>query len=96
MLEDQWKKLIKDTIYKYLPADSYHAFLFGSRAVGNNRKWSDADIGIFGNQKIPGNQLIEIESELSQSDIPYLVDVVDFQSVPPDFAKIALSSKIDL
>ncbi len=96
MLEEVWKKLIKDTVYKYLPADSYEVFLFGSRAEGTNRKWSDADIGILGQEKVPGDKLIEIESELSESDIPYLVEVVDFKSVTPEFAKTALSSRIDL
>lgn len=95
MLEEKWKKLIKDTVQKYLGSD-IKVFIFGSRATGTNRQWSDADIGIMGNQKISGSKLVEIESELSESDIPYLIDVVDFQSVTPDFAKVALSSKIDL
>ncbi len=96
MLEDSWKKLIKDTIYKHLPADSYEVFLFGSRAEGKNRKWSDADVGILGNERVPTGKLVEIESELSESDIPYLVEVVDFKAVTPEFAKIAQSVKINL
>ncbi len=96
MLEDVWKKLIKRTVYKYLPADLYQIFLFGSRAEGTNRKWSDADIGLLGQQKVPAEKLVEIESDLSESDIPYLVEVVDFKFVTPEFAKIALKTKIDL
>lgn len=95
MLEDVWKKLIKNSVRKYLDT-SYQVFLFGSRAEGKNRQWSDADIGILGQQKVPNDKLVEIESVLSESDIPYLVDIVDFKSVTPEFAKIALSSKIDL
>lgn len=96
MLEDVWKKLIKDTVYKYLPVDSYQVFLFGSRATGKNRKWSDVDIGILGNQKISDDKFVLIESDISESDIPYLVEVVDFRSVTPEFTKVALSSKINL
>lgn len=95
MLEDQWKALIKQTVQKYLGNDA-RVFIFGSRATGTNRKWSDVDVGIVAQEKIPGSKKVEIEYELSESDIPYLVDVVDFQSVNPDFAKVALSSKIDL
>ena len=95
MLDDKWKLLIKQTVQKYLGND-VQVFLFGSRATGTNRKWSDVDVGIVAGQKIAGDKMVEIESELSESDIPYLVDVVDFQSVNPDFAKVALSSKIDL
>ncbi len=95
MLEDKWKVLIKKTVQKYLGAD-VRVFMFGSRATGKNRRWSDVDIGISGNQKIAGSKLVEIESDLSESDIPYLVEIVNFQSVSTEFAKVALSSKIDL
>lgn len=95
MLDDKWKLLIKQTVQKYLGND-VQVFLFGSRATGTNRKWSDVDVGIITKEKITGDKKVEIESDLSESDIPYLVDVVDFESVNPDFAKVALSSKIDL
>lgn len=95
MLEDKWKLLIKQTVQKYLGND-VKIFLFGSRVTGTNRQWSDVDVGIITKEKIPGSKMVEIEYELSESDIPYLVDVVDFQSVNLDFAKVALSSKIDL
>lgn len=96
MLDDNCRKLIKDIVYKHLPSHSYQVFLFGSRATKTNRKWSDADVGILGQQKVPFEKLAEIQSELSDSNIPYRIDIVDFKSVTPEFAKIALSSIINL
>ena len=94
MLEDQWRMLIKQTVQKYLGND-VQVFLFGSRATGTNRKWSDADVGIITKEKL-GNEILFIQDDLEQSDIPYRVDVVDFNAVSPQFAKVALSSTIEL
>ncbi len=76
---------IKDIIFKYLPADKYNVFLFGSRASESHRKWSDFDIGVKGDSKIPQITLSKIEGELEESDIPYKVDVVDFSRVSGKF-----------
>ena len=94
MLEDQWKALIKQTVQKYLGNDA-RVFIFGSRATGTNRKWSDVDVGIVAREKL-NHQILFIQDDLEQSNIPYRVDVVDFDTVTPQFAKIALSSTIEL
>lgn len=94
MFEDQWKALIRQIVQKYLGND-VRVFIFGSRATGKNRKWSDIDVGIVTKEKL-GNQILFIQDDLEQSDIPYRVDVVDFKTVSPQFAKVALSSTIEL
>jgi predicted nucleotidyltransferase len=53
MLEDKWKMLIKETVRKYLGND-VRVFIFGSRAAGTNRKWSDVDVGVIAKEKIDG------------------------------------------
>mgnify|MGYP001564578348 CR=1 FL=1 len=95
MLEDQWKALIKQTVQKYMGND-VQVFIFGSRATGTNRKWSDVDIGVLGQDKVPGDKLFLIEDDIADTDIPYRVDVVDFKTIAPEFAKVALSSIINL
>lgn len=93
MLEDKWKQLIKDTIRKYLPDESYKIFIFGSRAEKTNRKWSDVDVGIEGPKGIPWGIIENIKEELENSRIPYRVDVVDFKQASDSFRKVA-GSKI--
>ncbi len=89
----QAEEKIKETIFKYFPPEEYEVFLFGSRAAGNNRKWSDYDIGILGKGKIPYQILTKAENELEDSDIPYRVDIIDFTQVSDKFKSIALTSK---
>ena len=88
------EKRIKDTIYKYVSPSEYQVFLFGSRATGNNAKWSDFDVGIMGKEVLPYSKLEQIEHELEDSNIPYRVDVVDFARASDKFKRIALGKII--
>jgi len=95
MTQKQIENQIKTIIFKYLPPQEYQIFLYGSRAAGRARKWSDYDIGIIGKKHIPSPTITVIEEELENSfDIPYNVDVVDFSQVSKDFKQVALQKTI--
>ena len=72
----------------------YKVFLFGSRACGNARHYSDIDIGVIGNAKLSSIIKAEIEMELEESIVPYKVDIVDFYAVSAEFKKYALEKII--
>lgn len=95
MNRNQAKEEIKKIIFKYLSPSDYQVFIFGSRAVGSNAKWSDYDIGVLGKEKVPLSILAKIDDDLEESNIPYLVDVVDFNNVSDKFKEVA-SGKIIL
>lgn len=94
MIEDAWLKLIQTKVKKYFP--SSEAFIFGSRALDNNRLFSDVDIGIISGQKIKGSLWESLEEELENSPLPYRINLVDFQTVSEQFKKIALKKIINL
>ncbi len=81
---------MKTIIAKYLDLQKYRLFLFGSRVAGTNRKFSDYDIGILGPEKVPLREMALISADLDDSNIPYRVDVVDFQSVSEKFRRVAM------
>ena len=85
------EKVIKEIIFKYLNPKEYQVFIFGSRATGKARKYSDYDIGILGKKPVPLKVLGKIEEALEESDLPYKVEVVDFSLLPSNFKKVALS-----
>ena len=87
---------LKFIINKHLSDHRYQAFIFGSRALDRHREFSDLDIGILGLSRVPVSILIQIKSDLSDSNIPYLTDVVDFSSVSESFKNKALSSIINI
>lgn len=89
-LMNQTELQIQKIIFKYLPSKDYRVFVFGSRATGRAKKWSDYDIGVEGKKPIPQQIIAKINEDLEESDIPYLVDVVDFLQVRDKFKKFAL------
>lgn len=82
---------IKKIIFRFLNPKKYQVFIFGSRAIGKAKKYSDYDVGIFGKKPVPWHILSIIEEDLEESDLPYKVDLVDFSLVPKKFKEIALS-----
>ncbi len=94
MLDQDTRSIIKSVINKHLDESKYKIFIFGSRTQPNHRKFCDLDVGIMGSTILPASTLLQIKEDLSNSDIPYLTDVVDFRAVSADFRSKALSSTI--
>lgn len=82
------KRAIVAAIGKYLPLDDCAVFLFGSRAAGRGKHYSDYDVGLCGKKDIPFGVLSKIEEELE--DLPVDVELVDFMEVSGNFRKIAI------
>ena len=59
-------------------------YLFGSRARGTQSQWSDIDIALKENQKISRTAIGEAISMLAASNIPYKIEIVDFNAVSDD------------
>jgi len=66
-------------------------FLFGSRANGQARKFSDFDIGIKGKKPLSLKTVALIKEALEDSDLPFEVDVVDMAGAAEKFKKLALT-----
>jgi len=45
------EKEIKEIIFRFLDTKKYQVFIFGSRATGKAKKFSDYDIGIWGKKR---------------------------------------------
>ena len=96
MLNQSGIEEIKKIIYRFINPGKYSVFIFGSQASNNNRKFSDIDIGIKGNKEIPLSVISEIKEAFEESDIPFSVDVVDFNKVSHRFEKTAGKNTISL
>ena len=82
--EDFLKKILKEN----LPVDS-KIFLFGSRAVSEQSKSSDIDIGVMSG-KLDRKMIIKIKEIIDESFVPFKVDIIDFSKVDENFKKKAL------
>jgi len=96
MIDEKTKAEIKKIIYSFLDPKEYRVFVFGSRTTERARKFSDIDIGIKSSKPIPWWKLSAIEEAFEESDLPYTVDVVDFNLVSEKFRQVAESKIVYL
>jgi len=94
-MDIKWIKLIKSTLEHQLPT-GYKAFIFGSRAQGTSRQYSDIDLGILGKTKLPTSKIAHIKNDLEDSNLPYRVDLIDFTTVTNKFKNSAMRKVINL
>lgn len=69
----------------------YIFYAFGSRALGKAKKFSDLDLCFF--EAISQNIRIKLEEAFEESDLPYKVDLVDWNTCDDEF-KIILNRDI--
>jgi len=69
-------------------------YLFGSRARGNCKKYSDIDIALDAGKLLPVQDVDEVKSMLNESNIQYLIDVLDFHSVNAGMQEAIMKEKI--
>ncbi len=83
-IDENQKKIVLSILKKYFKDEKY--FVFGSRA--NNKKlkaFSDLDIAIQSTGKLDVSDVTKALEELSSSDLPFKVDLVDLSSISEEF-----------
>ncbi len=60
-------------------------YVFGSRARGGARRYSDLDLALTAERPLDPDVMAEVAEALSESDLPYRVDLVDLALVEPAF-----------
>ena len=79
-------KIIENIITPY--KDNYDFFAYGSRVKGNYRELSDLDIMIKGKNPIEVFELEEIKENFDNSNLSYVVNLVDYFSITESFYNI--------
>lgn len=77
--------LLKSIFEKYFSEEQdLKIYLFGSRATGKFKEFSDIDIAIKSKKNL-GNLLFKIQSELEDSDLPYKVDLLNWNNIAKEY-----------
>jgi predicted nucleotidyltransferase len=71
---------------------NYTFYIFGSRITNNAKPLSDIDL--FYKEDIPEKIIISLENEFEESDLPYKVDLINYNSCDDDFKKIMDSNYV--
>ena len=86
-LEDRHLNFIKETLKKYIPNPDAKFYIFGSRARGKFREYSDVDIAI-DCPDLETNIKTKLEIEFENSTFPYEVDIVDLNNIKESFRNL--------
>jgi predicted nucleotidyltransferase len=70
-LETKHQKIIRNILSKY----PYHFYAYGSRVKGTARKFSDLDLCY--QENIPDSLVFEIKDEFTESNLPFIVELVN-------------------
>lgn len=93
--EKKYEDLLKAKLLSLFGATKAKIVFFGSRATGEGRRSSDADIGISGIDQATFRRLrMEFETFWEESIIPFRVDLVHFDHVSEDFKNQALKGGV--
>ncbi len=85
-VSDDELKIIKDILQSNVP--DCKVKVFGSRIKGTFRENSDLDLAIVGNGKLGFLKIGELKLSFEESDLPFRVDVLDYNSISQNFRNI--------
>ena len=89
-IKDNHLKIIKGVLNKY----PYKFYLFGSRANGEAREFSDLDLCY--KEPISDSIIVLIEEEFEESNLPYKVDFVSWSRCSFDFKNSIRDSLVQI
>jgi type I restriction enzyme S subunit len=83
-IREEHARILRDVLRRLLPPQA-RAYVFGSRVHGDARRYSDLDLALEWIRPLGLDRLGAIAEALSESDIPYKIDIVDLATVDPSF-----------
>ena len=96
-LENKYLKFILSVLQKNIPDIDAKFYIFGSRAKGTYKEYSDIDLAIkLNNKKLAADILGKILIEFTDSTLPYEVDVIDLNSIDDSFKNLIKDSLVEI
>ena len=79
-------QIILSILKQFVP--SCEVRVFGSRCNGNVKEYSDLDLVIVGKERLDWNVLADTKEAFEESDLPYRVDLLDWNAISPEFRNV--------
>ncbi len=89
------RRLVLKILAANLPPAS-KVWVFGSRAGGRARRYSDLDLAIDAGRPLTLDETAGLAEAFSDSDLPYRVDIVDWRTIDGGFRKLIASERVAL
>lgn len=84
--------LLQSILKRYVP--DFKVWAFGSRVTGTHKPYSDLDLALVGDEPISIQTRAMLSEALSNSGLPYKVDIVDWASTSEAFRQIIEKQKL--
>ena len=81
---EQWR-IASDNLCLHM--HSHELCVFGSRAKGKAKPYSDLDLAVLGDDPMSIEEMARLNEAFEESALPFKVDVVDWALVAPSFRK---------
>ena len=95
-LKSEHQQLILTILRKHLPSTS-KVWVFGSRAKGSDRKYSDIDLVVdMCGEPLSIEILADLATDFEESDLPFKVDIVDWNTINKEFKQLIADQRIAL
>ena len=87
-------KTVKQILSHHVP--EYDVYAFGSRAKRTARKYSDLDLAVMTDKPLSPLRRAELKEALSESNLPFKVDIIDWADTKETFKKLIQISQIKI
>lgn len=87
--------LVRELLARHGVTDANRPVIFGSRARGHARRYSDLDLG-FAGVPLPRARLSAVREALEESRLPMRVDVLNLQEAGPELREHVLEAAVAL
>jgi predicted nucleotidyltransferase len=89
------RRAVLKILRAHLPL-STKSWVFGSRATGRARRYSDLDLAIDAGRQLTLDEIATLAEAFSDSDLPYRVDVMDWQSIDDRWRQTIAAQRVAL
>ena len=94
-LEDRHLDFIKEMLKKHIKNPAAEFYIFGSRAKGTHKQYSDVDIAV-NSPDLTFDARLKLSADFENSTFPYEVDIIDLNNTAESFKNIIKNDLIKL
>jgi uncharacterized protein len=95
IIEDAQLEIVRGILQTNIPF--YEVWAFGSRVHGRNLKqFSDLDLAVISPNGLYLDELVHLKEAFSEANLPFKVDIADWNELSEEFKKIILQNYLVL
>jgi len=94
-LVPEHRRIVLGIIAEHLPPPT-RVWVFGSRATGRARRYSDLDLVLDAGRRLTIDETAILREAFDECDLPYRVDIVDWHAISDEFRRTIAHQRIPL